>query len=157
MASSPEEAAATPPDEETKKAWGRALATELDALPNVAFGISPGLDADPAPLIQLLKYGSDANRSALHAALRACNDYIAYLRAELEAKNNELTDSLRAQVELSKQFSESIKTAALPTKSAPRRQTSDPEKFSGSQKDPAERQKAYTNWRSQIGRNLVTD
>src|SRR6266699_5587835 len=54
----------TPIDENTRKAWGQSLATELTDLTGVAFCFSVGIDFDPENLMLTLKHW----RSQVHGS-----------------------------------------------------------------------------------------
>ncbi|KAH6988600.1 hypothetical protein EDB80DRAFT_588622, partial [Ilyonectria destructans] len=143
-----------------KKTWGASLAAEFRNLPGVAQSLLNGIDADPAILITTLKHGPDENKVPLYSAFAACEEYMRWLNAETELKNAELASKDAKLISMSEQLGAlSLKLSDVMTVKTVnyRRQTSDPDKFSGDEKDITKRQIEYLNWRSKVGRNIVTD
>ncbi|KAK4232735.1 hypothetical protein C8A03DRAFT_39655, partial [Achaetomium macrosporum] len=93
---------------------------------------------------------ADVYGSAVQAIFNTADKYMAYLEQELEKQKEETLTYLKKLADVA------TKTSS-PASSAKRRLTEDPTKFTGEEKDPAERQVAYINWRFKVGRNIVTD
>jgi hypothetical protein len=127
-------------------AWGAALANHLrENFPNLAAAAREGVALDCTAFISSI-LSNDATTAQFTAICTVFENALA--RQTHQINQNDVTIfTLQEQVQL----------LARAGRSAPRRITVDPEKFSGSDKDIAVRQQKYVNWRSQINRCFVVD
>jgi len=132
-------------------AWGASLASHFKDFPNLAIAAREGVALDCAPFVAGVL--SDGGTTAQFTAICAVFEN-ALARQVHQLNQNDVT--ILTQTALVEQLSGSL--LARPTGgNAPRRITTDPEKFSASDKDIAVRQQKYVNWRSQVNRCFVVD
>lgn len=132
-------------------AWGKQVSDQISrGNPKLAFALAAdGIAADPTALLQQLKFSATLS-SAMQAIFNTADKYMAYLEQEFEKQKEETQTYLKKLADVATKTSNAAS-------SAKRRLTENPTKFTGEEKDPAERQVAYINWRSKVGRNIVTD
>jgi hypothetical protein len=148
-----------PPTLELQRKWGVAIAQELsfDFPCLVSPLIEGGVICDPTPFIQLLKNSDTASTAPIRAVFECIDRYTQYREGQVEAMKSELDNTKNEYMKLSKQLATLTEKITGGMGGASRRQTVDPDKFSGDEKDIAKRQVEYINWRSKIGRNITTD
>ncbi|KAK3904371.1 hypothetical protein C8A05DRAFT_13739 [Staphylotrichum tortipilum] len=141
------------PSNQQQVQWGKALAGKCQQFPRIASCLSTGITTDPEDLIQLISTPKPES-VALRAAFDVIETYLSHLEYEHQRDHQDLQDQLnKATAALAKAV-----VNANPDREKPgRRLTTDPDRFSGEEKDIAKRQVNFVNWRSQVGRVVQTD
>lgn len=137
------------PSDQQQAEWGKALADGCREFPRIAACLSTGITVDPIALIGQLSTPSPV-RESLQAAFHTIEAYLNHQEFERQQKADEFSKMAAA---LAKAVTDGSSAREKPG----RRLTTDPEPFSGEEKDIAKRQVNYVNWRSHIGRVLQTD
>lgn len=133
--------------------WGKALADKCEEFPRIASCLSTGVMADPNDLIKLISTPSPESEG-LRAAFHTIEVYLKHLDYEHQRDHQDLQDQLNnTNAALAKAVSNANPDREQPS----RRLTTDPDQFSGEEKDIAKRQVTFVNWRSHVGRVIQTD
>ena len=137
--------------------WGQQAAAIVTKFPQLAQALSAGgMSADPTSLVGHVKHSS-TSAEGFDAMMATFEAYITYLTNK-ESTEKERASELNDQLLVARADLNERLLAALETKKPDnRRRTTDPDKFTGEEKDPEKRQVAYLNWRSQVARVLATD
>src|SRR5204863_6581762 len=151
---------------EDRARWGTALADQLTSMPNIRDFLSTGgVDLDCSHLIATAKADQALSaqvqamtstiEAGIHHAKTTLESSIETLESSLDIEKMETASLREANAELQRlvnQLSASLSGATTGGGggAVARRITSDPDKFAGTEKDIAKRQREYVNWRSQV-------
>jgi hypothetical protein len=143
--------------------WGAQLADALRNCPNLASAVRGGLSIDCSQFIATASE-NEAFRAQFTTICDTLEGAFAHLVgghdvtiAELQQQNADLWGQLAAKTSLADRLAESIANSNSRGGGTARRISTDPEKFSGTEKDIPKRQQKYVNWRSQINRCFGMD
>jgi hypothetical protein len=146
--------------------WGVALAREFTSMPNIKSSLcTGGVDLDCSHLISAASADPalSAQIQAMTTTIEAGIQHsIMNLEFSLDTEKTEAANLRKKVAELQQlvnQLSASLSRIALGGSGggSARRITSDPDKFTGAEKDIAKRQQEYVNWRSQCNRCFTID
>jgi len=146
---------AAPSTMDLQREWGELAATHLlkAGYPNLASATRPRLGVDCSQFFAMLE--KDTSLSApMSEMCKAFEEAMSHL---VSAKD-ELQNTCETKTALIEELSTSlVRTRSGNSAAGSRRQSQDPEKFGGTEKDIAKRQQQYVNWRSQINRCFGVD
>lgn len=143
------------------RARGAAAAAILSPdFPTLAEFIGTGIPVDCQHLLATKGPELHAVLQITERALNHQSAQIDHQSAQIDLLNNRaanLTDQLSAKTTLCDRLTDSLLNKASQKNTTARRQTRDPERFNGEEKDVAKRQAEYATWRSQAARCLDVD
>ena len=150
------------PSDEDRQRWGLALAQSFRQTPDISNFLGLGGVCTDCTGLSKIPATDKALAAQIDAFSNTIEEGIQHMRKTLEsemAAEKMAAQTLRDELkELQAQFNQlSLKTNTNPGNPNVRRTTNDPEKFAGTEKDIAKRQKEYVNWRSHINRTFAID
>ncbi|KAL2019739.1 hypothetical protein VTK56DRAFT_9183 [Thermocarpiscus australiensis] len=109
--------------------------------------------ANPKALIELISTSSPESEG-LQAAFHIIEAYLMHVDHEHQQDHQDLQDQLNSTTAA---LAKAVVNANPDREKTGRRLTTDPDQFSGKEKDIVKHQVNFVNWRSQVGRVIQTD
>jgi len=146
---------------EQQQQWGEALATVLDAWPQIRDLCKTGVSSDPTPVVKTLTSSPADQQTSLSAIFTLLEVAITHIRNLADADLLEMQEkATKAQLkeeaykekvdELTTALARAVTLRGNNSGGNYKRISTDPEKFPGTEKVISNPQQQYLTWRSQL-------